>query len=46
MNEKWYWLESEKKLCMLLESKELWGYKTSKIWIPGEDRVVRSLQIS
>ncbi len=41
MNEKWYWLESEKKLFMLLESKELWGYKTSKIWIPGEERVVQ-----
>ena len=41
MSEKWYWLESEKKLCMLLESKEIWGYKTSKVWIPGEDRVVQ-----
>jgi len=40
MSEKWFWLESEKKLCLLLESRELWGYRISKVWIPGEDRVV------
>jgi len=37
----WLWSNEHKQICKIVDSYVLWGETTCRIWLPGQDTVVR-----
>ncbi len=37
----WCWSNDHNQLCQIIEARSLWGEATCRVWLPGQDAVVR-----